>query len=602
MARKVRTTFLYVVFSIFFCALFSHNYLHRRPPLVFNLSATVDDDAYHHEDDDYLRRLPPPETPTPPGPPITTTTISSTVISNHAIDENLTHPEIPHQVVAPSSLSTVSLLLPDWEVVVIVSPEDTPSLTHVNDGGDYFCLFPNNDVSPAKPDGILPFPDRATFKCILPERIRRRMPFPNPVLTKNPASPPEWSFPAQVMFRWTYVTYDSLTTEDDVIVFAKGPNHRQGINRDPSELNCVFYQGDDVDNGVRTAVTNSMQEVFRCQRPELTAFPPHPPSSSVGDVTEEPIKVTLETVVDKRVVPTVAYYSPSPRKLAANNGRALLCATTMVYNVAKYLKEWVVYHSKIGVEKFILYDNGSDDNLKNVVEELVKQGYDVNTYFWYWPKTQEAGFSHSAVYAKDSCTWNAYIDVDEFIYSPKWSNSAIPSKSMLHSMLHNQQQNQKPLGQVHMGCHEFGPSNRSDHPAEGVIQGYNCRKRRENRHKSIVLLDAIDSSLVNMIHHFNLKKGYYAKKLSIRDTMVNHYKFQAWSEFKAKFRRRVSAYVADWTQQVNPHSNDRAPGLGFSAVEPRGWPQKFCEVVDNGLKNLTRKWFAPSGYKMAWQR
>lgn len=417
------------------------------------------------------------------------------------------------------------------------------------------------------------------------------------------------------------MVYDSLTTDDDVVVLAKGLNNRQGINREPSEFNCVFFRGDDVAGGVRTAVTNSKQEVFRCQLPpEQTAFP----SSGSGGAGQQRIKVSLEeeTVQGKRVVPTVAYYTP-PRKLADNNGKALLCACTMVYNVAKFLREWVMYHSRIGVEKFILYDNGSDDNLESVVEELVMEGYDVKTYFWYWPKTQEAGFSHSAVYAKDSCTWTAYVDVDEFIYSPSWfQSSAMPSKSMLHSMLlpqtdsnsmfnhklsrknkfnnHYLSQQEQPQGQVHIGCHEFGPSNRTEHPAEGVIQGYTCRKRYENRHKSIVLLDAIDNSLLNVIHHFSLKPGYAAKKLSIRDTMVNHYKFQAWPEFKAKFRRRVSAYVVDWTKQVNPHSNDRTPGLGFSAVEPQGWPQKFCEVQDDGLKNLTRKWFAleyPSGYK-----
>lgn len=80
----------------------------------------------------------------------------------------------------------------------------------------------------------------------------------------------------------------------------------------------------------------------------------------------------------------------------------------------------------------------------------------------------------------------------------------------------------------------------------------------ENRHKSIVLLDAVHDSLVNVVHHFYLKKGYKMRKIDIRSVVVNHYKFQAWPEFKAKFKRRVSAYVADWTETVNPHSQDRS--------------------------------------------
>ncbi|KAK6138822.1 hypothetical protein DH2020_027434 [Rehmannia glutinosa] len=377
------------------------------------------------------------------------------------------------------------------------------------------------------------------------------------------------------------MVYDSLTTDDDVVLFVKGVNVRQGINREPREFRCVF--GDDTINGVKTAVTTSMQEVFRCKRPELTT-------------------VSLEIVAENRVVPSVAYYT-LPRKLESNNGKSLLCASTMVYDVAKFLKEWVLYHSKIGVEKFVLYDNGSDDDLQKSVDELVKQGFDINTYFWRWPKTQEAGFSHSAIYAKDVCSWMMYLDVDEFIYSPNWQNFSEPSKSLLHPLILS---NSSKLGQISINCHEFGPSDQKEHPIMGVIQGYNCRRMYENRHKSIVLLDAIDDSLLNVIHHFYLRPGYKTKKLSTNSMVVNHYKYQAWPEFKAKFRRRVSAYVLDWTQKLNPRSNDRTPGLGFAPVEPRGWAHKFCEVRDNMLKDLTLRWFgiseSNSALKMAWQR
>ncbi|KAG6785568.1 hypothetical protein POTOM_007132 [Populus tomentosa] len=49
----------------------------------------------------------------------------------------------------------------------------------------------------------------------------------------------------------------------------------------------------------------------------------------------------------------------------------------MVFDVAKFLREWVVYHSKIGVEKFVLYDNDSDDDLMKVIKELNQEGYSI---------------------------------------------------------------------------------------------------------------------------------------------------------------------------------------------------------------------------------
>jgi hypothetical protein len=60
----------------------------------------------------------------------------------------------------------------------------------------------------------------------------------------------------------------------------------------------------------------------------------------------------------------------------------------------------------------------------------------------------------------------------------------------------------------------------------------------------------------------------------------------------------------DWTKGLNPLSKDRAPGLGFEAVEPSGWEHKFCEVQDDRLKLLAQRWFEKqtmAGSKMAWQ-
>ncbi|KAE8057402.1 hypothetical protein FH972_014098 [Carpinus fangiana] len=499
-------------------------------------------------------------------------------------------------------VATVSILLPAWKVLVIVSPETTVS---PGSGEEYRCLFQNNATSVGSFSGVLPFTNRIMFKCDMPSSVRRLRPFLQPILIKPSENESPAATPTPQLIRCTFVAYESFSTEDDVVLFVKGVNHRQGLNRSPDEFMCVF--GDDTTGAVKTPVLSSVQEVFRCPHPKLTAV------SSGG--LDEQIKISLEIVAENLVAPSVAYYTP-PRSLANphQQQKSLLCACTMVYNVAKFLKEWVMYHSKIGVQKFILYDNDSDDDLGRVVEELNREGFNVTTVFWIWPKTQEAGFSHSAIYAKDSCTWMMYVDVDEFVFSPSWHGSTQPFNRMLRSLLPRTPLRplssgptaQRRIGQVMIRCNEFGPSNQTSHPIEGVTQGYTCRRKIEQRHKSILLLDAVDSSLLNVVHHFRLKEKFRSKAMSLEDGVVNHYKYQAWSEFRAKFRRRVSAYVVDWTKAVNPMSKDRTPGLGFEPVEPKGWAQKFCEVRDNRLKLLTQKWFesqTPNEYqKMAWQR
>lgn len=464
-------------------------------------------------------------------------------------------------------------------------------------GEDYQCLFQNNATSPARFSATLPSTNRSAFKCVLPNSVRRLRPFFQPVLKKST----ENEAPATTrteLYRWSFLVYESLSTEDDVVVFVKGVNQRQGINRTPSEFRCVFSDSSN-NNAVKTAVTSSVQEVFRCHHPNTTAFG--------SDGKDKRIKISLEIVSENRAVPSVAYYKPRSSVATTGQPKSLLCACTMVYNVAKVLKEWVMYHSKIGVDKFILYDNDSGDNVERVVKELNAEGYDVIRLFWIWPKTQEAGFSHSALYAKESCTWMMYVDVDEFMFSPAWDYSSEPSHQNLKSLLPEVPPS-SPLhhrtGQILINCNEFGPSNQRTHPIEGVTQGYTCRRMIEQRHKSIVLLDAVDRSLLNVIHHFELRSGYRNKQMSMETGVVNHYKYQAWPEFQTKFRRRVSAYVVDWKEAVNPNSKDRTPGLGFHPIEPKGWADMFCEVRDERLKLFTQRWFSsntPNGNKMVWQ-
>ncbi|XP_055833940.1 glycosyltransferase family 92 protein At1g27200-like [Solanum dulcamara] len=528
MAGKLfRYNFLYIFSFFFFFATLYHHFLQNDYSVVFS-------DQFY--------------------PTTITSSIANLVLRGNFPSSSFTIPSL-------------SILMPDWEIYVIV--DYSPLKPHPQDS-NFYCIFDTGEETPAVSAAELPFPARWVFKCNFPTRARRSLPFKQPMLRGSSVNGYYRNSPSPELFRWTFLVYDSLTTESDVVLFVKGLNKRRGINRKPTEFNCIF--GD----AVRTAVTSSIQEVFRCKLPDHFAG-------------KEPIKVSIEIVgPTPAVVPTVAYYTP-PRIISSSK-KAKLCACTMVYNVAKFLREWILYHSRIGVEKFILYDNGSDDDLAAIVNELIEEGYDVKTHFWLWPKTQEGGFSHSVIFAKDLCSWMMYIDVDEFVYSPSWSNLTQPSKSLLPSILPNLE-DEKNVAQISIPCYEFGPSNQKEHPTTGLIQGYNCRRKTENRHKSIVLLSAVDQSLLNVIHHFKLKTEYNVKKLNVLEMVVNHYKFQVWSEFKAKFRRRVSTYVVDWTKPSNLGSNDRTPGLGYNPVEPIGWKSKFCEIYDNGLKDLTWRWF-----------
>lgn len=109
-------------------------------------------------------------------------------------------------------------------------------------------------------------------------------------------------------------------------------------------------------------------------------------------------------------------------------------------------------------------------------------------------------------------------DIDEFFFSPQWLKQWPNSTSNALGLLlmnkttqmisSNSSASGGPIiGQVSINCRNFSPFYLKSHPPQGVTQGYTCREKFEQLHKSIVLLDALSPSLLNVIHHFELKPG-----------------------------------------------------------------------------------------------
>lgn len=476
-----------------------------------------------------------------------------------------------------------AVLLPDWEVLVLLRPDDD---AHGTTAANATCVFPGGATSPARQLGRMPTSGRRAYTCVMPrpERASSR-PFRAPRLVVAATAPSSPAAAARSktpeMTRWNgRLVYDSAALADDggggVLVFAKGVNPRQGVNRDAADIRCIYYRRCTAGEVVVASLpaATSAQHVFRC---------PAPPAAGA-----QQLRVTL-AVAGEDPIPSVATYMPLPpaaQTTTTKKEKELICACTMVRDVAKFLREWVVYHAAVGVDRFHVYDNGSGDDLEGEVRQLSAEGFHVSAHAWPWPKTQEAGFSYAAAAHRDSCEWMAFIDVDEFIFSASWAGRGEAAKSMLRLVVDAVEPD---VGQVTLGCRDFGPSGQTRHPQEGVTQGYTCRRRAEERHKSVVRLDSVAPSLVNSVHHFELRSEFRWERS--KDARVNHYKYQAWDEFKAKFRRCVSTYVADWTDRVNNGSKDRTPGLGFEAVEPTEWSHMFCEVEDALLRDVTRRWF-----------
>lgn len=421
---------------------------------------------------------------------------------------------------------------------------------------------------------------------------------------------PDWDLVVnQTALSWDKVAYEAVLDGNSTVVFVKGLNLRPHKISDPTNFLCHFglkNLGKGNNFMITTKAVSVAQEVVRCLLPRGIR---NSPDKVQG------IRVTVSHLTGhvrrpvRELMPSVARVRSSSPKVQKRKGKTQkheLCACTMVWNQASALREWIMYHSWLGVDRWFIYDNNSDDDTEKVIRDFDLQGYNVSRQNWPWIKTQEAGFSHCALRARDECKWVGFFDVDEFFYFPnefhqhQFGND-IPGENSLKSMVANV--STSDVAEIRTACHSFGPSGLRSPPKRGVTIGYTCRLQSPERHKSIVRPDLLDTSLLNVVHHFQLKNGYTYQNMPESTAMINHYKYQVWDTFKAKFFRRVATYVVDWQEDQNKGSKDRAPGLGTEAIEPPNWRRQFCEVWDTGLKDFLLSNFAdPATGVLPWEK
>lgn len=90
----------------------------------------------------------------------------------------------------------------------------------------------------------------------------------------------------------------------------------------------------------------------------------------------------------------------------------------------RYFDEWIGWHLSKGVDRFFIYDNGSTDNTRDVLQPYIDSGV---VEYRYWPgsRRQIAAYDDCIRKYRLSTRWLAFIDLDEFIVPVK--DGSIPA-------------------------------------------------------------------------------------------------------------------------------------------------------------------------------
>lgn len=111
--------------------------------------------------------------------------------------------------------------------------------------------------------------------------------------------------------------------------------------------------------------------------------------------------------------------SDAPLERDGSN-RWYLCAMAAIQNEAPYLDEWLAFCVLEGIEHVLLYDNCSTDNSREVLQPWIAAGI-VELVDWplHWKNgAQSKAFLDALGRLRGRTKWAAFIDPDEFLFSP----------------------------------------------------------------------------------------------------------------------------------------------------------------------------------------
>jgi hypothetical protein len=234
------------------------------------------------------------------------------------------------------------------------------------------------------------------------------------------------------------------------------------------------------------------------------------------------------------------YWAFEPEAAGERVAKPIRLAVCAIYrNEGRYLREWVAFHKLVGVERFYLYDNRSSDAHREALEPYIEEGT-VVLHDWPQHPGQLGAYDHCLEHYGPECRWIAFIDLDEFLFSP----TGRPVPELLAEF--------EDWPGVAVNRANFTTSGHETPPPGNVIENYLRRiDGGANRYvKSIVDPDEVVHSLSP--HHFLYRfraavdetgfpvRGVRTKSVSFEKLRVNHYYTRSLAEFREKRAREAA--------------------------------------------------------------
>ena len=216
-----------------------------------------------------------------------------------------------------------------------------------------------------------------------------------------------------------------------------------------------------------------------------------------------------------------------------------LAVCAIAKNEGPYFKEWIDWHLSVGVEKFYIYDNGSDDNTAEVLKPYIEKGIvDYVSFPGY--RMQLAAYDDCLARHRFDARWIAFIDLDEFIVPV--ADSSVPEFLKKHE--------DAPAVEINWLIYGSGGAvEKNDRPVMERFRHHSKGDHKLNRHvKSIVnprrvysMIGCHEVARINGkavdSHGNKIRKGFRDREPQQDVIKINHYAVRSREEFLEKQNR-----------------------------------------------------------------
>jgi glycosyltransferase involved in cell wall biosynthesis len=219
-----------------------------------------------------------------------------------------------------------------------------------------------------------------------------------------------------------------------------------------------------------------------------------------------------------------------------------------VLNESRYIEEWIEYHRLVGVDKFYIFDNGSTDNTRDLLQKYIEQGIVEYEVFPGKGKQLDMYYAGLKKCRKDT-KYVGFIDLDEFVVPTDSSKSLVDVLDERFSHFAN-------MAVLSINWLVFGSSGHKTRPDGLVIENYLNRAEYDsttNRLLKFIANPRLIKGCLTSPHFAYLRNGdlkqLNEKGIEINSPWndypnntydyirINHYYGKSEEDCKAKFNR-----------------------------------------------------------------